>query len=74
MYGFELSMAIEEVLERPKTTSYVDLSDIPHRGQVKDDLVSILLGKGTEKEKHVSTYVIHLLGTYVTTLCNWLII
>ena len=23
---------------------------------------------------HVRTYVIHLLGTYVTILCNWLIL
>ena len=51
MYGFELSKAIEEVVERPKTTSYVDVSDILGRDKVKDDLVSILLGKGTEKEK-----------------------
>uniref|UniRef100_A0A7N2L4X5 CC-NBS-LRR protein n=1 Tax=Quercus lobata TaxID=97700 RepID=A0A7N2L4X5_QUELO len=51
VYGFELSRAIEEVAERPKTTSYVDVPDILGRDKVKDDLVSILLGKGTEKEK-----------------------
>ncbi|XP_023895105.2 putative disease resistance protein RGA3 [Quercus suber] len=51
MYGFELSRAIEEVVERPKTTSYVDVSDILGRDNVKDDLVSIILGKGTKKEK-----------------------
>ena len=45
MYGFELSRAIEEVVERPKTTSYVDVSEILGRDKVRDDLVSILLGK-----------------------------
>ena len=60
MYGFELSRAIEEVVERPKTTSYVDVSDILGRDKVKDDLVSILLGKGTEKEK--CPHVISLVG------------
>ena len=28
----------------------------------------------TTRNKHVRTYVIHLLGTYVTILCNWLIL
>ncbi|XP_023891682.1 putative disease resistance protein RGA3 [Quercus suber] len=60
MYGFELSRAIEEVVERPKTTSYVDVSEILGRDKVKNDLVSILLGKGTKKEKH--PYVISLVG------------
>ncbi|KAL4636416.1 hypothetical protein ACB092_03G006600 [Castanea dentata] len=60
MYGFELSRAIEEVVERPKTTSYVDVSEILGRDKVKNDLVSILLGKGTEKEKHPN--VISLVG------------
>ncbi|XP_075656986.1 putative disease resistance protein RGA3 [Castanea sativa] len=60
MCGFELSRAIEEVVERPKTTSYVDVSEILGRDKVKKDLVSILLGKGTEKEKHPN--VISLVG------------
>ncbi|XP_023910093.2 putative disease resistance protein RGA3 [Quercus suber] len=60
MYGFELCKAIEEVVERPKTTSYVDVSDILGRDKVKDDLVSIILGKGTEKEKY--PHVISLVG------------
>ncbi|KAM3704522.1 hypothetical protein ACJW31_03G011100 [Castanea mollissima] len=60
MYGFELSRAIEEVVERPKTTSYVDVFDILGRDRVKDHLVSILLGKGTEKEK--LPHVISLVG------------
>ena len=50
VYGFELSSPIEEVVERPKTTSYVDVSEILGRDKVKNDLVSTLLGKGTEKE------------------------
>ncbi|KAL0006468.1 hypothetical protein SO802_014029 [Lithocarpus litseifolius] len=60
MYGFELSRAIEEVVERPKTTSYVDVSEILGRDTVKNDLVSILLDKGTEKENHL--HVISLVG------------
>ena len=62
VFGFELSRAIKEVDERPKTTSYVDVSDIHilGRDKVKNDLVSILLGKGTEKEKH--PHVISLVG------------
>nr|XP_023891938.1 putative disease resistance protein RGA3 [Quercus suber] len=60
MYGFELSSPIEEVVERPKTTSYVDVSEILGRDKVKNDLVSALLGKGTEKDKH--PHVISLVG------------
>ncbi|KAL4636421.1 hypothetical protein ACB092_03G007000 [Castanea dentata] len=60
MYGFELSSPIEEVVERPKTTSYVDVSEILGRDKVKNDLVSTLLGKGTEKDKH--PHVISLVG------------
>ncbi|KAM3704465.1 hypothetical protein ACB098_03G005200 [Castanea mollissima] len=60
MYGFELSRAIEEVVERPKTTSYVDVSEIRGRDNVKNYLVKALLGKGTEKDKH--PHVISLVG------------
>ena len=60
VYGFELSSPIEEVVERPKTTSYVDVSEILGRDKVKNDLVSILLGKSTEKGKH--PHVISLVG------------
>ncbi|XP_030956769.1 disease resistance protein RGA2-like isoform X2 [Quercus lobata] len=60
MYGFELSRPIQEVIERPKTTSYVDVSEILGRDKVKNDLVSALLGKGTEKDKH--PHVISLVG------------
>jgi hypothetical protein len=34
MYGFELTRAIE-VVERPKTTSFVDVSEICGRDNVK---------------------------------------
>uniref|UniRef100_A0A2N9HTE0 NB-ARC domain-containing protein n=1 Tax=Fagus sylvatica TaxID=28930 RepID=A0A2N9HTE0_FAGSY len=59
MYGFELTGAIE-VVERPKTTSFVDVSEICGRDNVKGDLVSILLGKGSEEEG--SPHVISLVG------------
>ena len=59
MYEFVLTRDNEEV-ERPKTISYVDVSDIFGRDKVEDDLVSILLGKGTENEK--SPHVISLVG------------
>uniref|UniRef100_A0A2N9GSH9 NB-ARC domain-containing protein n=1 Tax=Fagus sylvatica TaxID=28930 RepID=A0A2N9GSH9_FAGSY len=48
MYGFDLTRAIGEV-ERPKTTSFVDVSEIRGRDEVRDELVSILLGKGLPK-------------------------
>ena len=61
MYGFELSRAVVEVVvDRPKTTCFVDVSAILGRDKVKDDLVSILLGKGTEKEN--CPHVISLVG------------
>ncbi|XP_030958419.1 putative disease resistance protein RGA3 [Quercus lobata] len=60
MFGFKVSGPIEEVFERPKTTSYVDVSEILGRDKVKNELVSSLLGKGTEKEKH--PHVISLVG------------
>ncbi|XP_030958027.1 disease resistance protein RGA2-like [Quercus lobata] len=60
MFEFKVSRPIEDVFERPKTTSYVDVSEILGRGKVKNDLVSILLGKGTEKEKYL--HVISLVG------------
>jgi hypothetical protein len=59
MYGFELTGAIE-VVERPKTTSFVDVSEICGRDNVEGDLVSILLGKGSEEER--SPHVISLVG------------
>ena len=54
--------------------------------QMGNDATCSVIGIGTVKIKmfdgvvrvlsnvrHVRTYVIHLLGTYVTILCNWLI-
>ena len=61
MFGFELSRAIEEVVERPKTTSFVDVAKILGRDEVRKDLVSILLGEGSQKEER-SPYVISLVG------------
>uniref|UniRef100_A0A2N9GQ19 Rx N-terminal domain-containing protein n=1 Tax=Fagus sylvatica TaxID=28930 RepID=A0A2N9GQ19_FAGSY len=63
LYGFELTTKgnNSEVVERPKTTSFVDVSEICGRDKVRDYLVSILLGKkGSEEEK--SPYVISLMG------------
>ena len=61
MYGFELTRGnASEVVERPITTSFVDVSDICGRDKVRDDLVNILLGKGSEEER--SPYVISLVG------------
>ncbi|KAL0006432.1 hypothetical protein SO802_013993 [Lithocarpus litseifolius] len=60
MYGFELSRAIE-VVERPKTTSFVDVAKILGRDEVRKDLVSILLGEVSQKEER-SPYVISLVG------------
>ncbi|KAM4107947.1 hypothetical protein ACB094_03G006800 [Castanea mollissima] len=50
----------EKFVERPKTIPSVDLSDFFGRDEVKKDLVSILLGEGTEKGKH--PHVISLVG------------
>uniref|UniRef100_A0A2N9GZ06 Rx N-terminal domain-containing protein n=1 Tax=Fagus sylvatica TaxID=28930 RepID=A0A2N9GZ06_FAGSY len=61
MYGFDLTRAIGEV-ERPKTTSFVDVSEIRGRDEVRDKLVSILLGKGNEEERTLHPHVISLVG------------
>ncbi|XP_030958420.1 putative disease resistance protein RGA3 [Quercus lobata] len=58
-YGFELTRGIEEI-ERPKTTSFVDVSEILGRDKVRNDLVSILLGKRSVEER--SPHVISLVG------------
>ena len=58
-YGFELNRDTD-VVERPKTTSLVDVSDILGRDKYRDDLVSKLLGEGSEGER--SPYVISLVG------------
>ncbi|XP_065632460.1 putative disease resistance protein RGA3 [Quercus suber] len=58
VYTFVLTRGNEEV-ERPRTTSFVDVSEILGRDKVRDDLVSILLGKGSEVE---NPHVISLVG------------
>ena len=62
-YGFDLTRQFVQ-MERPKTTSFVDVSNITGRDEDRDNLVNNL----------VMTYVVYLLGTYVTILCNWLIL
>ena len=58
-YGFELNRDTD-VVERPKTTSLVDVSDILGRDKYRDDLVSKLMGEGSEGERR--PYVISLVG------------
>ncbi|XP_023892446.2 putative disease resistance protein RGA3 [Quercus suber] len=60
MYKFVLTRDNEEVVERPRTTSFVDVSKILGRDKVRDDLVRILLGKGSEEE--INPHVISLVG------------
>ena len=61
MYKFVLTRGSgHEVVERPKTTSFVDVSEICGRDRVKANLVSILLGKGIEEQR--SPHVISLVG------------
>ena len=53
MYGFELTRGSTlEVLQRPKTTSFVDASGICGHDEVRNNLVCILLGKGSKEEKN----------------------
>lgn len=53
MYGFELTRGSTlEVLQRPKTTSFVDVSGICGHDEVRNNLVCILLGKGSKEEKN----------------------
>uniref|UniRef100_A0A2N9F1P4 NB-ARC domain-containing protein n=1 Tax=Fagus sylvatica TaxID=28930 RepID=A0A2N9F1P4_FAGSY len=62
MSGFELTTRgnASKVVERPTTTSFVDVSEIYGRDKVKDDLVSILLGRDSEEERN--PHVISLVG------------
>ena len=63
MYGFELTTRGNafEVVERPKTTSFVDVSKICGRDKVRNDLLSILLGnKVSEEERNLN--VVSLVG------------
>ncbi|XP_065630634.1 uncharacterized protein LOC112003711 isoform X1 [Quercus suber] len=66
--GFELTRGIEEV-ERPKTTSFVDVSEIQSHDKAKDDLVRILLGRCSEEEGN--PYMISLVARLV--LEKWLL-
>ncbi|KAK4590846.1 hypothetical protein RGQ29_021154 [Quercus rubra] len=58
-FGFELNRGTK-VVERPTTTSLVDVSKICGRRKEREELVSILLGKDSQEEK--SPHVISLIG------------
>ncbi|XP_030941650.1 putative disease resistance protein RGA3 [Quercus lobata] len=58
-YGIDFNRQ-PEVVERPITTSFVDESDIIGRDRYRDDLLSVLLGKGSPKER--KPHVISLVG------------
>ncbi|KAL0010268.1 hypothetical protein SO802_005376 [Lithocarpus litseifolius] len=58
-FGFELNRSTK-VVERPTTTSLVDVSKICGRGKEREELVSNLLGKDSQEEK--SPHVISLIG------------
>ena len=49
-----------KVVERPQTTSFVDESEICGRDSFKDNLVGMLLGKGSKEEKGL--HLISLVG------------
>nr|XP_023875188.1 putative disease resistance RPP13-like protein 1 [Quercus suber] len=60
-YQFKLSNdPVPEVVNRPTTTSFVDVSEIFGRENVKNNLVRILLGRGGEEERRPR--VISLVG------------
>ena len=59
MYKFLLTRGNEEV-ERPRNTSFVDVSEILGRDELRDDLVRILLDKDSEEERN--PHVISLVG------------
>uniref|UniRef100_A0A7N2LTM2 Disease resistance protein RGA3 n=2 Tax=Quercus lobata TaxID=97700 RepID=A0A7N2LTM2_QUELO len=58
-YGIDFNRQ-PEVVVRPITTSFVDESDIIGRDTYRDDLLSVLLGKGSPKER--KPHVISLVG------------
>ena len=58
-YGIDFNRQ-PEVVERPRTTSFVDVSDIIGRDRYRNDLLSVLLGKGSPKER--KPHVISLVG------------
>ena len=60
-YQFQLTNDLSpKVVERPQTTSFVDVSEICGRDSIKDDLIGMLLGKGSEEES--SPHLISLVG------------
>ena len=60
-FGFRIYLNRDtEVVARPKTTSLVDVSKICGRDKERNELVSNLLGKGSQEEK--SPHVISLIG------------
>ena len=60
-FGFRIYLNRDtEVVARPKTTSLVDVSKICGRDKERNELVSNLLGKGSQEEK--SPRVISLIG------------
>ena len=50
----------DEVVEQPKSIVFVDVFDICGRDKDRDDLMSNLLGKGSQEER--SPHVISLVG------------
>ena len=58
-YGFDLTKQ-HDVVEHIKTTSFVDVSNIIGRDNFRDDLLSNLLGKGSQEDR--KPQVISLVG------------
>ncbi|XP_050289465.1 putative disease resistance protein RGA3 [Quercus robur] len=59
-YGFNLTRHSHVEVERPTTTSFVDVSDIIGRDNYRDELLSNLLGVGGQEERNPR--VISLVG------------
>ncbi|XP_030970976.1 putative disease resistance protein RGA3 [Quercus lobata] len=59
-YGFDLTRHSHVEVERPTTTSFVDVSDIIGRDNYRDELLSNLLGVGSQEERNPR--VISLVG------------
>ena len=60
-YQFQLTNDLTPTaVERVQTTSFVDVSEICGRDSVKNDLVGMLLGKGSAEER--SPHLISLVG------------
>ncbi|XP_030970979.1 putative disease resistance protein RGA3 [Quercus lobata] len=59
-YGFDLTRHSHVEVERPTTTSFVDVSDIIGRDNYRDELLSNLLGVGGQEERN--PHIISLVG------------